>query len=157
MLKNALDRKLLFFLPHTSRITNMSSFYAFASERLGKWLTVEKTVDTCLQAMQEGVLDVCAQNRDGLYLWSYYGMTPGQWQRVCGLLQRAGIANSILWESKWFTYHGFMAEIEYFWTDLDAVQKVHQTGRGAIAREVMRRRWLVSLRRAWLAACTILS
>jgi hypothetical protein len=86
-------------------------------------------------------------------------MTPGQWQFVCGLLQQAGIANSILWESKWFTYYGFMAEIEYFWTDLDAVQKVliqfHQTARGAIAREVMCRRWSACLRRAWLAACTI--
>ena len=99
---------------------------------LEKWLTAEEAVDTCLQAMQEGVLDVFARNTNGQYLWSYYGMTHGQWQRVCGLLQRAG---------------------------LEAVQKFLECRRTKpewVVQEVGRRlTWDAGLRRAWLAACTI--
>jgi hypothetical protein len=141
-------------------------FRSFTVERLGRGpLCDGEIIDTCLQAMQEGVLDVCAQNTDDRYLWTYYGMMPGQWQRACGLLQQAGIPSNILWDPKWFIYYEPMAEIEYLWTDLERVErflmeccdnKIYQFARIHILQELDRRRaWNAGLRRGWLAACTI--
>ena len=135
-------------------------FHGFVSERLGRETFSEELVDTCLQAMQDGVLDVCAQNKDGWNLWRCYGMTPHQWQRVCGLLQRAGIASSIFWQSEWFICQEFIKEIEYFWTDLDAVHRYLECRHwnpAWLLQELgwRQREWNKGLRRAWLAACTV--
>ena len=149
----------------------VETFYEFVMERLDREdLYSEEIIATCLQAMQEGVLDVCAQNIDGQYVWTCYVMTPDQWNRACGLLQRAGIANCIFWGSKSFKYDAFMADIEYLWTDWEAVQKFlmvwaekdiwlvqEQKRCHRLLQELDRRRlaWGAGLRRAWLAACTI--
>ena len=136
----------------------VETFYEFVLERMDREdLYSEEIIATCLQAMQEGVLDVCAQNIDGQYVWSCYTMTPDQWNRACGLLQRAGIANCIFWGSKSFKYDAFMADIEYFWTDLEAVERFceEKMYRRLLVLELDRRRtWHAGLRRSWLAACT---
>ena len=165
--------KTFSFVPSLFIMKRVHLFLDFTKERLGRGrepFTVE-IVDTCLQAMQEGLLDACVQNRDGRYVWSCYTMTPDQWHRACGLLQRAGIGNLIFWGSKWFKYNAFMAGIEYLWTDLEAVEKflmewekdvvwlVQEVKRlGLLRQELDRRRrfaWSAGLRRAWLVACTI--
>ena len=139
----------------------VQSFYGFTKKRLDREpLSDEEIVDTCLQAMQEGVLDVCAQNTHCFYVWMSYGMTVDQWHRACSLLQRAGVVSSILWDPKFSTYHnGFMVDIEYLWTDLKAVHRYleYRTGKPVwVVQELGRRQtWNAGLRRAWLAACTI--
>jgi hypothetical protein len=115
--------------------------------------------------MQEGFLDVCAQNPHGRYVWDCYEMTADQWHRACGLLERAGVSNSILWQSTfYFRYCEFMAHIEYLWTDLQAVEwylmerrfenKIHPIIRIRLVEELDRRKAWEGLRRAWLVACT---
>jgi hypothetical protein len=145
-------------------MSRIHSFYYFVRERLGrKPSSDEEIVDTSLQAMQEGVLDVCAQNDDKWNLWRIYGMTGDQWHRACDLLERAGVASSIMWQSTSnFIYHEFMGDIEYLWTDLEVVErflmeeKMHPIRRIRLVQELDRRRtWDAGLRRAWLAACTI--
>ena len=143
----------------------VQSFQGFASEWIGREVLVnEEIVDTCLQAMHEGVLDVCAQNHNDHYMWLCFLMTADQWHRACRLLQRAGVASSILWQStSLFGYREFMAEIEYFWTDLEAVQGYYLMQTGChftcyrlLKHELHRRQaWDACLTRAWLAACTI--
>ena len=141
-------------------------FNGFAKERLGWQPNCEESIDACLQAMQEGVLDVCEQNVDGYYLWMCYGMSCDQWQRACSLLQRAGVASSIFWEStrRPLFYHEFMADIDYLWTDLGAVERylmevygknMYKIIPSRLVKELDRRRWHAGLRRAWLAACTV--
>jgi hypothetical protein len=110
--------KTFSFVPSLLIMKRVHLFFDFTKERLGREAVPAEIVDTCLQAMQEGVLDVCAQNPYGRYVWSCYTMTPDQWHRACGLLQRSGIGNLIFWGSKWFKYDAFMAGIEYLWTDL---------------------------------------
>ena len=135
-------------------------FRSFTVERLGRQpLCDEETVDTCLQAMQEGGLDVCARNLSGDHVWMCYIMTADQWHRACGLLQRAGVASSTLWDITWFRYHEFMEDIEYLWTDLKAVHRYLERWAKKperVVQELGRRfTWNAGLRRAWLAACTI--
>ena len=137
-------------------------FYHFTIETLGREPSSdEEIVDTCLQAMQEGVLDVCAQNGNGRYVWTCFGMTSGQLQRTCGLMQQAGVESSILWTSS-FSYHEFRGDIEYLWTDLKIVErflmqvKILPMTRVCVVQELDRRRtWDAGLRRAWLAACMV--
>jgi hypothetical protein len=140
-------------------------FHDFARERLAREpFSDAEIVDTCLQAMQEGVLDVCAENSNGRYMWTCFGMTSGRLQRTCGLLQQAGVESSILWKSS-FAYHEFRCDIEYLWTDLEAVDRYlmerfennvsYPVMRSRLVKELDRRRWHAGLRRAWLAACTI--
>ena len=142
-------------------------FHDFARERLGREpFSDAESVDTCLQGMQEGVLDVCARNSNGRYVWSCFGMTSDRWQRACSLLQRAGVASSIFWESTrpLLFYHEFMADIDYLWTDLQAVEcylmerrfenKIHPIIRIRLVEELDRRKAWEGLRRAWLVACT---
>ena len=126
-----------FFLGHFLSIMNrVQSFRGFAEERLGKRLDERvddwHIVEPCLQAMQEGVLDVCAQNEEGRVLWRCYAMTAYQWRRTYSVLQRAG---------------------------LEAVQKFLEcriTKPEWVVQELERRlTWDAGLRRAWLAACTI--
>ena len=147
-----------------SIMQRVHSFHGFAMKRLDREpLSVEEIVDTCLQAMQEGVLDVCAQNTNGQYVWICYGMTANQCQHTCSLLQRAGVVSSILWDPKWFVdqwfvdHLRFMADIEYLWTDLKAVHMYLEYRAGKpvwVVQELGRRQtWNAGLRRAWLAAC----
>ena len=141
-------------------MNRVHSFRGFAQERVGKWLDDWQIVETCLQAMQEGALDVCAQNEDGQYVWMCYGMMANHWRRACGLLQRAGIPSSILWDEKRFTFCKFMAEIEYFWTDLDAAQRYLECRNWKPAWVLQElgwrlQEWRRGFRRAWLAACTV--
>jgi hypothetical protein len=144
----------------SKRMKSISSFSSFASARMQSLPTIEETVDTCLQAVHDGVLDVCVQSCDGGYLWNYfwfveYVWTYARWQRVCGLLQRAGVANSILWDSKCLMNSQHWAGIEYLWTDLDAVHRVLERGKPRwLVQELGRRQaWAAGLRRAWLSAC----
>ena len=126
--------------------------------------TIEETVDVCLQAVHDGVLDVCVQSSDGCYLWNYFWFvesvwTYARWERVCGLLQQAGIANGILWDSTCcFMSSQHWAGIEYLWTDLDAVhrvlERVNLHPRWLVQELDRRQAWAAGLRRAWLAACT---
>jgi hypothetical protein len=71
-----------------------------------------------------------------------------------GLLHRAGIANGIVWDSK---NDEFCAEVECLWTDsvpMYVFLKHNGNKLRAIVQELERRRaWVVSPRRAWLAAC----
>jgi len=152
--------KKIFLLASLSIMQRVHSFIGFTRKRLDREpLSYQEIVDTCLQGMQEGVLDVCAQNPNGRYLWGCHGMTSDRWQRACGLLERAGVASSILWQStSHFGYHEFMAHIEYLWTDLEAVERYILMKRceNKIVKELDRRKaWDAGLRRAWLAACTI--
>ena len=142
----------------------VSFFNDFGRKRLGlgRESSSGECIDACLQAMQEGVLDVCAQNSHGRYVWCGIGMSYDRWQRVCGLLERARVASSILWESPLgFIYYEFMADIEYFWTDLEAVERFLMEGfcekniyRVLVQVVDRRRTWHAGLRRSWLAACT---
>ncbi len=158
--------KKKFLLASLSIMHRVQFFHDFTRERLGREpFSDAEIVDTCLQGMQEGVLDVCAQNSNGRYVWGCYGMSSDRWQRTCGLLERAGVASSILWQStSHFGYHEFMAHIEYLWTDLKAVERylmercennTYPVMRFRLVKELDRRRWHAGLRRAWLAACTI--
>ena len=115
-------------------------------------------MDTCLQAMHDGVLDVRAQNDEGQYVWEcFLSWTLERWQRMCGLLQRAGIASSIVWESKYVLHDEYWTAIEYLWTDLQAVQRYlehRDTKRWWLVQELgWRKAWAEGPRRAWLAAC----
>jgi hypothetical protein len=118
-------------------------------------------VDTCLQAVHDGVLDVRVQNDAGQCLWECgFAWTMERWQRMCGLLQRAGIASSIVWESKYgVVIHEYWTAIEYLWTDLKAVHRflgrVERYGKPTwLVQELERRQtWAVGPRRAWLVAC----
>ena len=155
-----MKRNFVTFLISLCPMKRVHHFRDFAMERLGREpLSYKETVDTCLQAMHEGVLDVCVQNTHCCNVWIWYGMTADQWHCVCGLLQRAGIASSILWDPIWFVYEGFMADIEYLWTDLKAVEKFLECRTRKpvwVVQELGRRQtWNAGLRRAWLAACTI--
>jgi hypothetical protein len=140
-------------------VKRVFNFHSFAMGRLSREPLYEEIIDTCLQAMQEGVLDVCAQSVSGQYVWMCYGMTADQWHRACGLLQRAGVPTNILWDSKWFICHGFMSGIEYLWTDLEAVHRYLECWARKperVVQELDRRfTWNAGLRRAWLAACMI--
>jgi hypothetical protein len=150
--------KKKFLLASLSIMHRVQFFHDFTRERLDRIpLSDAEIVDTCLQGMQEGVLDVCAQNSNGRYVWGCYGMSSDRWQRTCGLLERAGVASSILWQStSHFGYHEFMAHIEYLWTDLKAVERyLMERCENKIVKELDRRKaWDAGLRRAWLAACT---
>ena len=140
----------------------IESFYDFSNLQLGAPCgDLGACVETCLQAMHDGVLDVCVQNKNGNHVWELFSWemkwTLKQWQRLCGLLQRAGITNGIVWDSVFFLNVEFCAEIEYLWTDLEPVQmflKRNGNKPRAIVQELERRQaWAVSPRRAWLAAC----
>ncbi len=154
---------MIFFFLHVWFLSlfimqRVQSFQGFASEWIGREVLLsEDMVDTCLQAMQEGVLDVCAQNNNDHYVWLCFIMTADQWHR-------AGVASSILWQStSRFIYREFMAEIEYFWTDLEAVQgyylmqtDCYLTCHRLLKHELHRRQaWDACLTRVWSAACTI--
>ena len=128
----------------------IQSFYDFSISELGRPGDLGTCVETCLQAMHDGVLDVCVQNVHGHHLWECFSWQPvwtlERWRRLCGLLQRAGIAND-----------EFCAEIKYLWTDLVPMHiflKRYGNKLRAIVQEIeWRQAWAVSPRRAWLAAC----
>ena len=57
-------------------MNRIHSFDYFARGRLGrKPSSDEEIIDTCLQGMQENILDVCVQNIHKCNLWTSYGMT----------------------------------------------------------------------------------
>jgi heme exporter protein D len=70
--------KTFSFVPSLLIMKRVHLFFDFTKERLGREAVPAEIVDTCLQAMQEGVLDVCAQNPYGRYVWSCYTMTLEQ-------------------------------------------------------------------------------
>lgn len=138
------------------------SFSEFAAQKSTSHAVT--VIDTCLDAMDEGILDVCARSPMGCYLWETYLLSEQQWHRVCNLLQRFGMSNSILWRfgcSLTISELNMWAGIEYLWTDLVTVhmfladfQRRHgyQQHCYIIADELEQRAWATSVRRAWLAA-----
>lgn len=109
----------------------MVSFAEIALNTLGKRRFLEcskhKIVDVCLDAMEEGKLDVCAVDVDvravcAIYLWEWCKMKPRQWVRLCALLQREGIPSSIVWQDSEADPPQFVEGVEYLWTDLDSVR-----------------------------------
>jgi hypothetical protein len=150
----------------------MTCFYAFAEARLGRTILFqhEYTVDACLDGMEEGELDVFSKNRFFCYFWEQFMLLPLQWVRLCAILQRQGIASSILW-SIWSRF-GLadppeLGDNEYMWEDLESIQSFltlrldffekYQVGKSNsldwIERELERRRaWFTGLRRVWLLA-----
>ena len=158
-----LDSDIIFFtrkkktLPIPPTMKRIHHFEGFAQD---KGRLYEEIVDTCLQAMLHGVLDVRVQNDAGQCLWECgFAWTMERWHRMCGLLQRAGIASSIVWESKYVVLiREYWTAIEYLWTDLDAVhrvlERVNLHPRWLVQELDRRQAWAAGLRRAWLAACT---
>ena len=127
-------------------------------------------VDWCIDAMERGALSVCFRNSDGYYLWENFVLSISHWVRLCRLRPPVcdlwGIKSTIEltrydWGAKWTGDDpdaiATLVQMEYLWTDLDAVDKfchLQLRRRVAwIADEVnQRRRWAAGLRRAWLAA-----
>lgn len=146
-----------------------STFYEFAAKKKCNpdIITMDQCVDTCLDAMEVGELDVCLQF-DDFYLWEWYRIWPHQWSRICTILQRQGIPSSIVWDKHChpnnFSGEFSLTGIKYMWEDLAAIQ-------GALARwkekfhisvfwlewQVEHRLWATGLRRAWLVAITTAS
>jgi hypothetical protein len=133
-------------------------FYACTSKSI-----MMKYVDEKLDAMDKGVMNVCAQgvwpNGLKLYLWEWTTLESYQWKRLCALLQRYRIPSRLLWRevhymsNAWFYPTCF--EIDYVWQDLDAIQVFLQNKKDAftaVRLEVDRRAWMNGLRRTWLAA-----
>ena len=150
----------------------MTCFQSFAEAKLDRkfrpwfFMTLEDEyvcADACLGGMEEGELDVLAQNFFCHYLWEEFSLLPRQWQRLCAILHQRRIPSSILWH-KMTRVHDEpeLADIEYMWEDLATVQFVltlwrKQVGKSSsldwIERELERRRaWFTGLRRVWLLA-----
>lgn len=140
------------------------TFYYFAERRKSFLGTPRSIVDICLDAMEENLLSVVA-NQSGYYLWEYFTLTTDQLVRMCALLQRNRFPSSVLWRSSAGPYlvstdPVALSRIEFFWQDLDAVQAWihtpapwwHDLEVEWVAAEVGRRQWLTGLRRAWLLA-----
>ena len=148
----------------------MVSFAGIALDRLGKRrflkCSKQKMVDVCLDAMEDGELDVCAVDGGAvraIYLWEWCNMKPRQWVRLCALLQREGIPSSIVWQDLEADPPQFVEGVEYLWTDLDSVCMFMEDSRSEcscglcdfcharhwVGTELQRRR---CLRRAWLVA-----
>ena len=143
-----------------------STYMSFMVFGKGKRLcTSEECVDACLDAMEEGAEHVCMQDKEGFLLWERFPMLPRQWNSVCRLLEGAGVGCSVVWRENSLIYYTKTEtrDIEYLWTDLEAVQayvkfltkrfcqawRAHQSW---IAHELDRRvTWEMGLRRAWLA------
>lgn len=155
----------------------MVNFLCIAEMRLGKeryngcvaaaeeGVPCKEVTDACLDAMEEGALDVCARDSHGDYFW-VLRLQPRQWVRLCALLQRQGIPSSTVWHSFVFPPQ-FVEGVEHLWTDLDSVRVFMEEDRGYcrcgrcdfcharhwVGTELQRRReWATALRRAWLAA-----
>ena len=174
----------------------MTCFYAFAEARLlkrtiqdeheyvaGAWKECDvidtcldgmeddecDVIDTCLSAMEDGELNVLSRNQDEYYFWEWFPLTPRQWERICAVLRRQGIASSLLWTPlrvrlPYCKNTGLRAGIEYLWEDLDGIEELvlsRHKGydcseckwlKGELERR--RRSWATGLRRAWLVAVT---
>ena len=130
--------------------------------------------DLCIGAMERGALPVCVRSSRADYLWDECALNASEWDRICRL--RPPVCD--LWNVKSliaFTRHwtgwrntnrvctslrphtvAALVQIEYLWTDLEAVDRFLNTRSIKIqwiADEVdQRRRWAAGLRRAWLAA-----
>ncbi len=124
------------------------------------YMSAMEKSDTLLCLMDEGALDVCALTSKGRYLWETYLLSRQQWLRLCGLLQRERISNSIVWQALHFMMKSeceSWIEIEYLWTDLEAVQMYlvqfeNRKFKTLVCELERRKAWAAGTRRAWLTA-----
>jgi hypothetical protein len=128
-------------------------------------------VDWCIDAMERGELPVCATDCYEFYLWEECFLSTSQWVRLCRLRPPAchlWSANSSIaskgyveWVAEDTDAIAGLVQIEYLWTDLDAVENYCRRRQGIqkkigwIVDEVDQRRRAAGLRRAWLAAVVI--
>jgi hypothetical protein len=98
------------------------------------WLGTSDTVDVCMDAMEEGMLPVIAKQWGFYYLWEFYSLRTDQWARLCGLLQRNRLPQSLLWESSalYTIQGGLLTQFTWFAkTLLQSRVPVARLGRGA--------------------------
>jgi hypothetical protein len=83
-------------------------------------------IDACIGAMEQGTLNVCAQEHvSGTFLWEYYNytLTVDHIARICALLQRRRLPPSLLWRKRLLittnTSIAALSHIDYMWQDLD--------------------------------------
>ena len=127
--------------------------------------------------MERGALPVCASTNDG-YLWETFILSTSHWDRICNLRPTPvshlwTMKSTILLRSRGCEDASLTADdpdaiaalvqIEYLWTDLDAVEDFcrksffdvgcSKKSIGWIIDEVsQRRQWATGLRRAWLVS-----
>ena len=128
--------------------------------------------DWCIGAMERGTLPVCLKSSRERYLWDDYVLTTSQWDRICrlrpplsdlwninSLISFTSCRGSFRWTAEDPDTVATLVQIEYLWTDLEAVDRFLNTKSIKvqwIADEVdQRRQWAAGLRRAWLAAVVI--
>ena len=154
-------------------------YFRFFSELVPNGLSMSRIdcADWCIGAMERGALPVCAKNSYGYYLWEHFILSTSHWVRICCLRPPAchlwtarstialksfgGCASQLTSEDP--DAIAALVQIEYLWTDLDAVENYcrqrfqlrgywRQKSIGWIVDEMERRRWAAGLRRTWLAA-----
>ena len=144
---------------------SFNGFANFAKDKVGRELAYERdrVLETCLSAMEDGELNVLQKNIEGYYLWAWFNFTPRQWERTCAVLQKQGIASSVLWDRSpdCLGSTGLRAGIEYLWEDLDGIEKIVLSMQESmycsecewVKGELERRRaWSMGLVRAWMVA-----
>ncbi len=132
-------------------------FHSFAKSRLGRRdFTLDDTVETCVEAMEQGALAVDAENADGDHLWCVFLMSTNLWTRICALRPPL----RLLWKEGSMLEEATVLSIEYFWRDLDVVQAFyaydHPKWQWISAETHRRRSWMQGLCRAWLVVCVSL-
>lgn len=137
--------------------------------------------EAIVHAMEANTMSVTSRSNDGYFLWEFFPLTMTGWLRIFKLMELHHPSEShLLWTKSsgiLFTqtstsnggYHevwkdptavSTLAQVEYLWRDLDAVQAfvdVDFPGKPKrcdwVRAELCRRKqWLTGLRRAWLVS-----
>jgi hypothetical protein len=150
-------------------LTRQQFLYNFAKEKRGKLL--EDAYSYCVDAMMSGTLSVNVEFFDGTLwfnvLWDFIQGTMSfssfalQFWSTINVLRPC--LKTVLWTTtmpwsmvKNKEHQEYFCSIMYMWEDLDAVESFLDRCRGFdvvwVSEEVARRKWMQSMRGAWIGA-----